>query len=391
MFSIGEKEENGIAFSIFTMVKKHVKGVSALGRINAYILDHQPKSYAREGEGPLCQVDCSLGVNADPVPQSVMEALAAIDQQLIKHYPHQTSIIPAIMDKFQTVADLQPENIVLGNGSFDLLCNINLLYLNHNKAVLSYAPQFSAYTDHIRCIGAAYMPYLLQPEQQYRFHLEEFLSLLAQDNLNLVCLENPNNPTGQILSLEIIEKIIIEAQRHDLAVVIDEAYGDYMPLENSAVCLVNRYDHVFVTKTFSKGYGLAGIRTGYAVGSVGAVGELHKLVTPFNCNSLARNLAEAALQDTTFCPRMMERTKEQKEKVMGCLKKIKVAHTSPTTPIMLLYVEQDMDLYKRLLDFGIVTVSGLGFDHLQRNAVRLMLCEDIDLLIRLLGKAEINL
>lgn len=362
-----------------------------MGRINSYILDHQPKSYAKEGEGPLCQVDCSLGVNADRVSQMVMDTLSGIDRELIKHYPHQTSILHEIMRKFYHVTDLQPENIVLGNGSYDLLCNINLLYLNHEKAVLSYAPQFSAYTDHIRCIGAKYIPYVLQPAHQYRFELNEFLSLLTEEGINLVCLENPNNPTGQILPLKVVEEIVMAANKRNLAVVIDEAYGDYMAPENSAVRLVNQYEHVFVTRTFSKGYGLAGIRTGYAFGSVEQIRELRKLVTPFNCNSLARRLAEVALQDVNFCSAMIAKTKEQKRRVMSCLKKIKVAYTSPSTPIMLLYVEQDLNLYELLLQYGIATVSGLGFDHLQQNSVRLMLCEDVDLLVRLLERAEMAL
>lgn len=359
-----------------------------MAEINSYILNYDIKSYANAG-GHTCRLDCSLGVNDDNIPARVLQCLTEISADTVKHYPHTEEVIQKLIEKFDGITKLAHENFSLGCGSIDLLYQINCLYLNPSKTVVGYAPQFSAYVDHVHFMGANYLPYVLKQEDGYAFHADEFISFMENNPAHLIYVDNPNNPTGQVIPLSEIEKIVAAAHHLNAAVIVDEAYGDYMPLENSAVSLFHQYEHLYVTKSFSKGYGLAGMRMGYAMGNKQSIAQLNKLVTPFNCNGLARKLAISMLDGEDYLKTLLERTTQKKEQLLSGLTKIKAAKTAPYTPISLLYTEDpSVDLCHLLNQVGISTVSGASFDHLGIHAVRLMLCEDMSLLLELLKQAE---
>lgn len=361
-----------------------------MAKINQYVLEYNPKSYADSGT-EKCEIDCSLGVNPDPIPERVMEMKAKIFDHDVKHYPHDEAVIDNLIHKFKDVAKLNRENVNIGCGSIDILFKINSLYLNQHRAALGYAPQFSAYVDDIHFKGARYDAYLLKKEKNYAFEMDVFLKTISESDAGLLYIDNPNNPTGQVLIPEQIEALIVAAGKKDMAVIIDEAYGDYMPLEYSAAQFVNKYDYVFVTRSISKGYGLAGMRMGYVFGPVEAMKQLRKVSTPFDCNGLARDLAISMLTGPNYLDGLLDRIKGSKSKIMASLNKIKVANTQAYTPIMLLYTEdENLDLCKLLNKCGIATVSGASFDNLNINSVRMMLCEEakIPRLIELLQKAE---
>lgn len=364
-----------------------------MAKINQYILDYNPKSYA-DVDTESCEIDCSLGVNPDPVPERVMEMKAKISAHDVKHYPHDEKVIDYLIEKFQGVCKLERANVSIGDGSIDVLCRINAMYLNPSRKAIGYAPQFSAYVDDIHFKGAGYEAYLLQKSANYAFDHQEMIRLIEKSDASLLYIDNPNNPTGQVIPLSQLEEIIVAADKQEMAVIIDEAYGDYMPLECSAACFINKYDNVFVTRSISKGYGLAGMRMGYVFGSKPAIKQLRKVSTPFDCNGLARELAISMLSGPDYLDGVLEKVARSKEKVMASLKKIKVAKTTNTVPISLLYTEDEsVDLCRLLAECGVATVSGASFDNLDINSVRMMLCEEekIPRLIALLQKAESQL
>ena len=83
--------------------------------------------------------------------------------------------------------------------------------------------------------------------------------------MNVIYLDNPNNPTGKIIPLEEIEEVVKKAAELDIAVIVDEVYGDFMSKENSSISLINQYDNLLIVRSFSKGFGLAGLRIGYVI------------------------------------------------------------------------------------------------------------------------------
>jgi histidinol-phosphate aminotransferase len=358
--------------------------------IKQSILNVVPKSYASSEGCPNGILPCSLGVNPYGIPGRVMDSLREIEVSIVNLYPHNNELfIAGIINKFKDVAYLSAENIVLGNGSIELLFDMNRMFLDDNRCAMGYLPQFPAYVDDVRYIGSKYEPYLLDKTKNYRFDVGSFLDKLSEVLPSLICLENPNNPTGQIIPLCDVEKIVAAAEKRNIFVLVDEAYGEYMPNSNSAVALIACYRNVAVTRSFSKGYGLGGMRVGYLIGPAELTASIRKISSPFDGNSIGRLLAVKILEEEDFCEKLMKKVQTDKLRVIESLKVLKVASTASTVPIMVLYCEDDdIDLRQVLFDARIDTVCGLSFDNLSRNCVRLMLCDDIPVLIERLQKAE---
>src|SRR5699024_5114489 len=137
----------------------------------------------------------------------------------------------------------------------------------------------------------------------------------------------PNNPTGQVISLSEIREIIIEANKTSTAVIIDETYGDYMNDENTAIQLINEFSNVFVVRSFSKGYGLAGQRIGYVVANENLI-ELYGLIDDYLINNIGLKAAELIVENTTFIKETQLKISQMKNDIIKSINKLKVAKTS---------------------------------------------------------------
>jgi histidinol-phosphate aminotransferase len=358
-------------------------------KINDHVRAYTPKDYAGHLPEYPVDLDCSLGVNQEDLPDAVFARLRELDREHqgpVKQYPQSEILLDKLADWYRRRGTgwLEAENLILGCGSFDLLCNMNLLCLTGHKKVLGHAPQFPAYVDHVNCIGAAYSSYVLPRAKNYAFETGDYLDAMTPD-CDLFIVENPNNPTGQEIGLDDMRKIAAKAGSLHTILVVDEAYGDYMELCNSAINLVPDYPNVVVTRTFSKGFGMAGIRLGYAFVSTenDILPCLKKLEIPFNSNGIARILAEAVIDSHEDILGTRE-IRANKRKVLKVLTKLVAAETSERTPIMTLYystADPGFDLQKFLAEkAGIAVVSCASYDGLDRRAVRLMLpgTKDVD-------------
>ncbi len=394
--------------------------------INPYLLDYVPKDYAGNMPSGEVKLDCSLGVNANLLGNCVFKRLHDFQQKTvlytgnvpevidegdfndIKYYPHDDTLKTALAKWYHEhgvgINWLTADNFILGNGSYDILCNINLMCLTRDRAVLGHAPQFTAYIDHVNCSGSRYAAYYLSKESGYTFSVEEYLEQMS-DDYEMFIVENPNNPTGQILPLEGIRKITERAYSLGKVLVIDEAYAEYMPFANSAVNLVAEFPNLIVTRSLSKGWGMAGIRLGYAV--MDADGELmkqlQKLVLPFNSNALARALVLTALQsklENPADPFGVKDTERNKRIVLEAVetfnqkydRHLEIATTYEQTPIMLVYYDYgdgDFDLQQHFMKNGLLTVSCGTYVGLGKESVRVMLPqeENMPLLLKFLEQS----
>lgn len=374
-----------------------------MSKINEYILDYTSKDYGGV-DASKCELDYSLGVNSTPLPGLVMDVLRTITPEDIKFYPHDTgthnALTDAILEKYAPVApELQRENVIYGGGSFDLLSAACMLYANANRKVMGHAPQFGAYVDFIHMTGARYVAYNLSREKGWAFDSEEFVAQILREQPDLIVCENPNNPTGQIIGGESIRRIIDAAAQTDAVVVFDEAYGDYLPLEESAIGFIE-YGRkigvdVLVSRTFSKAYGMAGMRLGYILGPAPALAQLGKIVTPFNAANPAKKLALAMLNDESFrTDRIRGRIARAKADLCRQIEAIgpfRIARTTMTTPIFTLYVEdENIDLEQRLGEVGVCTVSCVSYDNMGKNAVRVMFGEDYPRFVELLRQVRLD-
>jgi len=127
---------------------------------------------------------------------------------------------------------------------------INKFVIREGSKVLGYALQFSEYITEVRVMGGFYEYMSLKKEEDFEFNYEEFIEKI-NDSYTLVYIDNPNNPTGQVISLDVIEEVTKKALEEEVIVVVDEAYGDFMDIKNSAVNL--EYPNLIVVRSFSNG------------------------------------------------------------------------------------------------------------------------------------------
>lgn len=196
--------------------------------------------------------------------------------------------------------------ITLGNGSNDTLVLLAETFLAPGREAVFSQYCFAVYPIATRATGARarVVPALGHDAEQPLGHDLEAMAAAVGPDTRMVFVANPNNPTGTWAGEAALRRFLDRIPR-EVVVVVDEAYVEYaQPLgAPDASAWLNAYPNLVVSRTFSKAYGLAGIRVGYAVSSPAIAGLLNRLRQPFNVNSLALAGAEAALGDTAFIER----------------------------------------------------------------------------------------
>src|SRR5699024_9763069 len=229
-------------------VRKSVLGLN----ISSYAQqNHLPKDLSNF-------VDCSSGINPLGFSEKIKIALRDTPEEIINLYPESNINIKTGIIKFWSdLIKLKENQIILGDGAIELIYKINKLFINKTSRVLGYSPQFSDYIDDIRSYGGVYDNYLMSIENNFEFDVNLFLEKMNGE-YRLFYIDNPNNPTGQVIPIESIEKIVKRAYDLGVAIIIDEAYGDFINNRDSATTLINEYSNLIILRTFSKGLGLAG-------------------------------------------------------------------------------------------------------------------------------------
>lgn len=198
---------------------------------------------------------------------------------------------------------VQSNQITIGNGSNDVLDLIARTFLQSGTEAIYSEYAFLVYALVVQACGATarVAPALAEGNAQaYGHDLDKMLGLISAKT-RVIFIANPNNPTGTWLGSAPL-KTFIDAVPAHIAIVIDEAYFEYVELEEHPDALewLADYPNLIVTRTFSKIYGLAGLRVGYAVSSVDICDLLNRVRQPFNANSLALAAATASLDDDDF-------------------------------------------------------------------------------------------
>ncbi len=253
------------------------------------------------GEQPRDRRYIKLNTNESPFPPSpkaqAYGAAAAADLQLYSD-PECTVLV----QKLAQLHGLQPDQVLLGNGSDEVLYLAFLAYCDSKTPAIFPDITYGFYKVFAESLG---IPYTQVP-------LKEDFSIAVEDYLSAgktVFIANPNAPTGQLLKLSDIEQIL--QGNPDNIVVIDEAYIDFGG--ESAVSLVNAYDNLLVTQTFSKSRSLAGGRLGMVFGNAALITDLKSLkysINPYNVNSMTMAAGLGALEDEEYtrknCQTIME-------------------------------------------------------------------------------------
>ncbi|MGV6809177.1 MAG: histidinol-phosphate transaminase [bacterium] len=246
-----------------------------------------------------------LASNENPLgasPQALEALQTALTPTMLALYPDGNGFMlkQAIADKLKVT----PEQITLGNGSNDVLDLIARTFLGDRRDAVFSQYAFAVYPLVTKAVGAkAHISRAhpaSHPTAPYGHDLHAMLQQI-RGYTHVVFIANPNNPTGTWLDAETLDYFISRVPKHTV-IVIDEAYFEYVAHADYPNTLqwLERYPNLVVTRTFSKIYGLASLRVGYAVSSPEIADLLNRVRQPFNVNSFALLAASAALHDDTF-------------------------------------------------------------------------------------------
>jgi histidinol-phosphate aminotransferase len=261
--------------------------------ISPYVPGKPITELAREMGLPVESI-VKLASNENPLGMSP-KARVAVERTIsgIERYP----------DTFDLVATLakhigvKREQIVLGNGSNDVLDLAARVFLTTGCSAVMARHAFAIYALATISTGAEH---IVVPALNYGHDLAAMRAAIRPDT-RVVWIANPNNPTGTFLAYDAI-KSFLQSVPSSVTIVLDEAYNEYLPhdLRVDTVRWIDEFPNLIVTRTFSKVYGLAGLRIGFGIASPEVADLMNRVRQPFNVNNLAAAAAIAALDDGEF-------------------------------------------------------------------------------------------
>lgn len=261
----------------------------------------------------------------------------------------------AISKKFR----VPTEKILLGNGSDELIHLLGLIYLgNEEDEVIVGDPSFIRYdaTAELAACKLVRVPL----DEELRFDVDAMLAAVT-DKTRLIFLANPNNPTGTMTPKEAVDRLVERIPEH-VTLVLDEAYWEFAAHEPSYSTSLRYLDsgkNVIGLRTFSKAYGLAGIRVGYGFAPAAVVDAVNRAREPFNVNSLAQVAAEAALEDAEHLERTLENNRKGMETIGTALRR----HGAKVYPSYANFVFADLGrptrpLFQAIMEKGVIIRPG---------------------------------
>ena len=310
---------------------------------------------AREMGLPVERI-VKLASNENPLGMSP-KAKAAMEKAIatLERYPDDFELKNALANH----CGLGMERIVLGNGSNDVLDLIARVFLAPGRSAIFSQHAFAVYPLATLSAGGEL---IAVPAKDYGHDLEAMRKAIRPDT-RLIWIANPNNPTGTFLPYPQL-KSFMQAVPSDVVVVLDEAYNEYIPpaerIDTSA--WLAEFPNLVITRTFSKIYGLAGLRIGYALASAEVADLMNRVRQPFNCNNLALAAATAALDDHEFVASSYELNRAGMEQIIGGLKRFGFSHIPSHGNFLTFKVGDAAALNQKLLRHGVIVRPIAGYE-----------------------------
>ena len=255
--------------------------------------------------------------NAWGCSQLVLESIKNTTMDDIYQYPN--TYLHPFFQHLQHFLQVPKECLFISNGSdtiFTFL--IQAFALPQQKKILTHQYAFMGYEIQAHGFGLDCEKVAVDPIT-WQFNLQDMIAQ-SQHNTAIVFLANPNNPTGQCLTWNEIAELL-EQMPKDCLLVIDEAYYEYADIPHPQLnSLLEKYPNLIITRTFSKAYGMASLRLGYAIAHPKIIEILKKIQLPFSINQMALNAGIYALEDQTFIKKIVTLTHKEKNTLENALK-----------------------------------------------------------------------
>ena len=292
-----------------------VRGMDGYNTANIYY-------FPKEGRKGKLRLD--FNENIVGCSPKVITAIRNISAEDIAIYPEYNKF----KAKLAGYLKVDSAQLILTNGADEGINLVFNAYLDKNDEVIIPTPSFEMLNVYAQNIGAKVVSVLYNVDNNFNnrgnnnafsFPTENVLTAINKKT-KLVVIVSRNNPTGTIVKENEIIKIIEKAAKNNAIVLIDEAY--YQFYGKTCLKLINKYDNLILVQTFSKAFGLAGLRLGYIVSNKKSIENIKKILSPYNVNSVAVIAANSALDDINFVERYVKEVKKSKKYVQDELAKL---------------------------------------------------------------------
>jgi len=264
---------------------------------------------------------------------------------------------------------MNTSQILVGNGATEIIYNFCSTFVNKKSKVLIPCPTFSEYEKAAKFFGGNVISF---KSLNLNKDLSKFIQKIPKHGIIFFC--NPNNPTGEILSKKNMEQIVKAAQKKFSLVFVDETFIELVPDSNpTLVKSIKSYDNLFILRSFTKSFGLAGLRIGYGLGSKQTIEILQRIKIPWNVNYIAQTAASAALCYSNFLEKSRKIIKKETLFLMSSLSKLEwlSCFHSSTNFILIKTKINSKILQKKLLKKNILVRDCSTFCGLDENYIRI--------------------
>ena len=323
--------------------------------ISPYLPGKPITQLAREMGIPVERI-VKLASNENPLGISP-KAKLAIEKAVasLERYPDDFELKAAVAEH----TGMGRERIVLGNGSNDLLDILARVFLAPGRSAVYAQYAFAVYP--LATISAGGEP-IAVPALNFGHDLDAMRAAIRPDT-RLVWMANPNNPTGTFSPYPVL-KAFLQSLPKEVVVVLDEAYNEYIPAAEhvDTTPWVNEFPNLVLTRTFSKIYGLAGLRVGYALASAEVADLMNRIRQPFNCNNLALAAATAALGDHEFLARSHDSNRVGMAQIVDGVKRLGLDHIPSLGNFVCIKPGDAAAVNQKLLKQGVIVrpIAGYG-------------------------------
>jgi histidinol-phosphate aminotransferase len=307
-------------------------------------------------------INVKLNQNESPfdLPEDLKdELLDAYRQVEMNRYPSEQP--EALRHALADYDGVDPDQILIGNGSNELTYTFGLAFLNPGDPVVLPRPMFSLYEKVMRLQEAHLTS--VPPQNDFRFDAEALADAATATDAVLTILTTPNNPTGLAMTLDELEQVVTASSGF---VVIDEAYVEFNP-EGTALELLEQHPNVLILRTLSKGFGLAGARLGYLLAHPAVVTELMKARLPFMVDRFAEQTALAVLRRPNLIADRVSRIEESITTLTEALQAMDAVEVVPSQANFVIFTTPAPAdaLQDRLAERGVLVRNMGGYPELE--------------------------
>lgn len=324
---------------------------------------------------PISELKRELGVehviklasNENPLGASP-KAQAAISKAVTQLHLYPDAGSWALRNRAHTFFDVPMEQIVVGNGSNELLTLAVRTFTSAGDHAIISDYAFIAYRIIMQAHGLDWSSVATLPG--FGTDIQGMIDAVIPGRTKLLFLANPNNPTGTYIPADELEHLLRSVDP-EVLIVVDEAYTEYVKAEDyvSAMTLRHTRERLMITRTLSKAYGLGGLRVGFGIAPAQIINYINRVREPFNCGLLAQEGATAALDDQAFIAKTVELNEQARgvmEEGLNALASDGVQWTPSQTNFLLLHTpHQGAALYQDMLRQGVIVrpMGGYGLPH----------------------------